>query len=116
VPTWQLYNTHGMHSKLTLHLLPALLQVVTDFCSQHLPRNTAAFKDPRMKLINDDARTQLEVGLGTSQQRGGSGPPVQSATAEVQSAFGVRSAWLQQGTTTEETKHSREEGIQAWTA
>jgi hypothetical protein len=38
------------------------LQVVTDFCSQHLPRNTAAFKDPRMKLINDDARTQLEVG------------------------------------------------------
>lgn len=35
-------------------------QVVTDFCAQHLPRNTAAFADPRLQLINDDARTQLE--------------------------------------------------------
>lgn len=33
---------------------------MTDFCCQHLTKNTAAFKDPRMTLINDDARTQLE--------------------------------------------------------
>ncbi len=36
-------------------------QVVTDFCEAHLSRNTAAFKDPRLQLINDDARAQLEV-------------------------------------------------------
>lgn len=36
-------------------------KVVTDFCSQHLERNVAAFADPRLRLINDDARTQLEA-------------------------------------------------------
>ncbi|KAG2486161.1 hypothetical protein HYH03_015125 [Edaphochlamys debaryana] len=36
-------------------------KVVTDFCATHLARNTAAFKDPRLTLINDDARTQLEA-------------------------------------------------------
>lgn len=36
-------------------------KVVTDFCSEHLERNKAAFKDPRLTLINDDARTQLEA-------------------------------------------------------
>ncbi|KAG2429255.1 hypothetical protein HXX76_011024 [Chlamydomonas incerta] len=35
-------------------------KVVTDFCSKHLARNTKAFADPRLTLINDDARTQLE--------------------------------------------------------
>ncbi len=35
-------------------------KVVTDFCAKHLERNTAAFADPRLKLINDDARAQLE--------------------------------------------------------
>lgn len=35
-------------------------KVVTDFCALHLDRNKAAFADPRLKLINDDARTQLE--------------------------------------------------------
>lgn len=34
--------------------------MVTDFCSKHLERNTQAFADPRLTLINDDARTQLE--------------------------------------------------------
>ena len=38
-----------------------VVQVVTDFCSEHLERNKAAFKDPRLTLINDDARTQLEA-------------------------------------------------------
>lgn len=33
---------------------------MTDFCSQHLDRNTAAFANPKLKLINDDARAQLE--------------------------------------------------------
>jgi thermospermine synthase len=37
------------------------VQVVTDFCSAHLPQNKAAFSDPRLTLINDDARAQLEV-------------------------------------------------------
>ncbi|GFR43194.1 hypothetical protein Agub_g4186 [Astrephomene gubernaculifera] len=36
-------------------------KVVTDFCSQHLARNQAAFRDPRLTLINDDARVQLEA-------------------------------------------------------
>lgn len=36
-------------------------KVVTDFCSANLERNTAAFKDPRLHLVNDDARAQLEA-------------------------------------------------------
>jgi len=42
-------------------------QAVTDFCALHLPRNKEAFSDPRLTLINDDARTQLEVGQGEVQ-------------------------------------------------
>ncbi|GLC42223.1 hypothetical protein PLESTB_000644400 [Pleodorina starrii] len=41
-------------------------KVVTDFCAEHLHRNTAAFKDPRLKLINDDARAQLEAAADAS--------------------------------------------------
>eukprot|EP00201_Polytomella_parva_P001359 CAMPEP_0175084484 /NCGR_PEP_ID=MMETSP0052_2-20121109/28086_1 /TAXON_ID=51329 ORGANISM="Polytomella parva, Strain SAG 63-3" /NCGR_SAMPLE_ID=MMETSP0052_2 /ASSEMBLY_ACC=CAM_ASM_000194 /LENGTH=315 /DNA_ID=CAMNT_0016356295 /DNA_START=14 /DNA_END=961 /DNA_ORIENTATION=- len=40
-------------------------KVVTDFCCKHLKKNTAAFNDPRLVLINDDARTQLEKYEGT---------------------------------------------------
>lgn len=36
-------------------------QVVCDFCERHLAANTAAFRDPRLKLIIDDARAQLEA-------------------------------------------------------
>jgi len=36
------------------------LQVVCDFCHAHLEDNKAAFESPRLELINDDARTQLE--------------------------------------------------------
>ncbi len=46
---------------LPLRPAPSPAQVVTDFCSQHLERNVAAFADPRLRLINDDARTQLEA-------------------------------------------------------
>ncbi len=35
-------------------------QVVCDFCREHLPVNQAAFASPRLTLINDDARAQLE--------------------------------------------------------
>ena len=35
-------------------------EAVTSFCKTHLEANTAAFEDPRLELINDDARTQLE--------------------------------------------------------
>jgi len=33
--------------------------VVCDFCERHLPANAAAFKDPRLTLIVDDAAAQL---------------------------------------------------------
>lgn len=36
-------------------------QVVCDFCHAHLEVNKAAFESPRLELINDDARAQLEV-------------------------------------------------------
>ena len=35
-------------------------EVVTSFCGAHLATNTAAFADPRLELIHDDARAQLE--------------------------------------------------------
>nr|BBC28481.1 spermine synthase [Eudorina sp. NIES-3984] len=41
-------------------------KVVTDFCSEHLQRNTTAFRDPRLRLINDDARLQLEAASDAS--------------------------------------------------
>ena len=34
---------------------------MTDFCSKNLERNKAAFRDPRLTLICDDARAQLEA-------------------------------------------------------
>ena len=34
--------------------------VVCDFCAAHLPANAAAFADPRLTLIVDDAAAQLE--------------------------------------------------------
>ena len=40
------------------------LQVVCDFCAQHLEANKAAFADPRLELIYDDARAQLEQSQG----------------------------------------------------
>ena len=39
-------------------------QVVCDFCAQHLEANKAAFADPRLELIYDDARAQLEQSEG----------------------------------------------------
>jgi len=36
-------------------------KAVTDACSQHLERNRAAWSDPRLTLVTDDARSQLEV-------------------------------------------------------
>ena len=40
-------------------------EAVTTFCKAHLEANTAAFEDPRLELINDDARAQLEDYPGT---------------------------------------------------
>jgi predicted membrane-bound spermidine synthase len=37
------------------------VQVVCDFCHAHLEKNKAAFESPKLELINDDARTQLEA-------------------------------------------------------
>ena len=39
--------------------------VVVDFCKKHLTDNQAAFNDPRLELIIDDAKTQLEKFDGT---------------------------------------------------
>ena len=36
-------------------------QVVCDFCRDHLEVNKEAFADPRLELIIDDAKAQLEV-------------------------------------------------------
>merc|ERR1719199_973739 len=33
---------------------------VVKFCRQHLPENTAAFNDPRLELVIDDAKAWLE--------------------------------------------------------
>lgn len=39
-------------------------EVVCTFCEKYLEANTSAFKDPRLKLIIDDARAQLEKAEG----------------------------------------------------
>ncbi|KAK9811139.1 hypothetical protein WJX73_006141 [Symbiochloris irregularis] len=39
-------------------------KVVCDFCEEHLEANKAAFSDPRLELIIDDARAQLEKADG----------------------------------------------------
>lgn len=43
----------------------ARVQVVCDFCEEHLEANKAAFADPRLQLVVDDARAQLENWPGT---------------------------------------------------
>lgn len=43
----------------------AHVQVVCDFCAEHLDANKAAFADPRLQLVVDDARAQLENWPGT---------------------------------------------------
>ena len=45
-------------------LTDASLQVVCDFCEKHLEANKQAFADPRLHLIIDDARAQLEKAEG----------------------------------------------------
>lgn len=40
-------------------------EVVTSFCRQHLDANRAAFADPRLELMHDDARAALERHDGT---------------------------------------------------
>ena len=39
-------------------------EVVVDFCKKHLKENDASFADPRLELIIDDAKTQLENFVG----------------------------------------------------
>lgn len=39
--------------------------MVCDFCEEHLEANKAAFADPRLQLVVDDARAQLEKWPGT---------------------------------------------------
>lgn len=48
------------HKSVTKLVMVDIDEVVTRFCKEHLTANTAAFEDPRMELIHDDARAQLE--------------------------------------------------------
>ena len=41
------------------------LQDVCDFCNQHLEANQQAFADPKLHLIYDDAKIQLQQAQGT---------------------------------------------------
>lgn len=41
-------------------LVLCCVQAVCRFCEKHLDVNKAAFEDPRLELIYDDARAQLE--------------------------------------------------------
>lgn len=41
------------------------VQDVCDFCNQHLEANKEAFANPKLKLIYDDAKAQLEQHEGT---------------------------------------------------
>jgi hypothetical protein len=53
-------STVGRH---LLHLQIVMVDidgVVVDFCRQNLPQNAAAFADPRLELIIDDAKGKLE--------------------------------------------------------
>ena len=40
------------------------MQDVCDFCNQHLEANQQAFADPKLTLIYDDAKTQLQQSNG----------------------------------------------------
>ena len=40
--------------------------MVCEFCEEHLEANRAAFKDPRLTLLYDDARAQLEASEGAA--------------------------------------------------
>lgn len=40
------------------------LQDVCDFCNQHLEANQEAFANPKLKLIYDDAKAQLQQAEG----------------------------------------------------
>lgn len=40
------------------------VQDVCDFCNQHLEANQEAFADPKLKLIYDDAKAQLQQAEG----------------------------------------------------
>lgn len=48
------------HSSVNKVVMVDIDEVVTKFCKEHLTANTAAFDDPRLQLIHDDARAQLE--------------------------------------------------------
>ncbi len=40
-------------------------QDVCDFCNQHLEANQEAFANPKLKLVYDDAKAQLQLCQGT---------------------------------------------------
>ena len=40
------------------------MQDVCDFCNQHLEANQEAFRHPKLKLIYDDAKAQLQQAEG----------------------------------------------------
>lgn len=49
------------HASVEKCLMVDIDRVVCDFCEEHLPANKAAFADPRLELICDDAAAQLRA-------------------------------------------------------
>jgi thermospermine synthase len=48
------------HSSVERCVMVDIDQEVVDFCKEHMPQNTAAFADPRLELIIEDAKKWLE--------------------------------------------------------
>lgn len=49
------------HASVEKCLMVDIDRVVCDFCEEHLPANKAAFADPRLELVCDDAAAQLRA-------------------------------------------------------
>ena len=49
------------HASVERLLMVDIDRVVCDFCEEHLPANKAAFADPRLELVCDDAAAQLRA-------------------------------------------------------
>ena len=49
------------HAAVERCLMVDIDRVVCDFCEEHLPANKAAFADPRLELVCDDAAAQLRA-------------------------------------------------------
>ena len=54
-----------LHQQVSLTGMHLAVQDVCDFCNYHLEANQAAFANPKLQLIYDDAKAQLQQAHGT---------------------------------------------------